>query len=156
MMNLDRPMTKQTEIIIQSGVEHVYSSFLKLVADARNSTPDAVHEIAQGRVWTGSRAVELGLADQLGDLNDAISSAASMAGLSSYKLDYRRKALTFIEQIMMEVSGNIGASVRSLGLTSWLPATLQQRMATVLEPLQTLERLNDPKGIYLYCDSCPR
>jgi len=156
MMNLDRPMTKQTEIIIQSGVEHVYSSFLKLVADARNSTPDAVHEIAQGRVWTGSRAVELGLADQLGDLNDAISSAASMAGLSSYKLDYRRKALTFIEQIMMEVSGNIGASVRSLGLTSWLPATLQQRMAIVLEPLQTLERLNDPKGIYLYCDSCPR
>jgi len=46
--------------------------------------------------------------------------------------------------------------VRSLGLTSWLPATLQQRMATVLEPLQTLERLNDPKGIYLYCHSCPR
>ena len=155
MLQLDQAMTPQVEMIIQSGVENVYTRFLMLVADARNSTPSDIHKIAQGRVWTGEKALQLGLVDELGDLNDAINSAATLAGISDYKVDYRRKKLSFLEQAMMEINGNISAAVTAVGLDSWLPKSLQREAARVLKPLEILGTLTDPNGIYLYCDDCP-
>ena len=69
----------------------------------------------------------LGLVDELGDLNDAIKSAATLAGISDYKVDYRRKKLSFVEQVMMEINGNIGAAINASGLNSWLPASSAER-----------------------------
>jgi len=155
MLQLSRAMTPETKMIMQSGVEHVYSRFLNLVADARETTPSAIHEIAQGRVWTGKKALELGLVDALGDLNDAIASAAILAGVSDYKVNYRRKPLSFMEQVMMEISGNMDAAVGAMGLQSWLPMSLQRQLASALKPLQFLDALNDPNHVYLYCESCP-
>jgi len=155
MLQLDQPMTPQAEMIIQSGVENVYTRFLTLVANSRNSTPSDIHKIAQGRVWTGKKALQLGLVDELGDLKDAIKSAANLAGISDYKVDYRRKKLSFVEQIMMEINGNISAAITASGLNSWIPGSLQREVAKVLKPLEILDTLTDPAGIYLYCDSCP-
>ena len=155
MLQLDRPMTEQTEMILQSGVEHVYARFLALVANARETTPNAIHEIAQGRVWTGEKALELGLIDELGDLQDAIASAATLAGISDYKVNYRRKPLSVVEQVMMEISGNVHAAISVMGLGSWLPVSLQRQVESVIKPLQILDTLTDPNHIYLYCDSCP-
>ncbi len=155
MLQLDQPMSPQAEMIIQSGVENVYTRFLKLVANSRNSTPSDIHKIAQGRVWTGEKALQLGLVDELGDLNDAIKSAATLAGISNYKVDYRRKKLSFIEQAMMEINGNISATITAAGLNSWLPESLQKQVVKVLKPLEILDTLTDPSGIYLYCDDCP-
>jgi protease IV len=67
---------------LQVSVDEVYQGFLQRVAAGRKMTPEAVHEIAQGRVWTGQSASELGLVDQLGGLADAIDRAAELAGLS--------------------------------------------------------------------------
>ena len=155
MLQLDQPMTPQAAMIIQSGVEHVYTRFLSLVANSRNSTPSDIHKIAQGRVWTGEKALQLGLVDELGDLNDAIKSAATLAGISDYKVDYRRKKLSFLEQAMMEINGNISAAVTAVGLDSWLPKSLQRAVIKVLEPLEIFNTLTDPNGLYLYCDDCP-
>jgi protease-4 len=155
MMQLSRAMTPEAEMIMQSGVEHVYGRFLTLVADARESTPSAIHKIAQGRVWTGKKALELGLIDELGDLNDAIASAATLAGVGDYKVNYRRKPLSFMEQVMMEISGNVNAAVSAMGLQSWLPRSLQHQLAPVLKPLQFIDNLSDPNHVYLYCESCP-
>ena len=155
MLQLDQPMTPQAEMIIQSGVESVYTRFLTLVANSRNSTPSDIHKIAQGRVWTGEKALQLGLVDELGDLRDAIKSAATLAGISDYKVDYRRKKLSFLEQAMMEINGNISAAITAAGLNSWLPESLQREVAKVLKPLEILDTLTDPGGIYLYCDDCP-
>ena len=155
MMRLDRPMTQQSEMIFQAGVDNIYTRFITLVADGRNSTPAAVHEIAQGRVWTGEKALELGLVDQLGDLNDAIKVAAELANLAEYEVDYRRKPLTVYEQLLMEMSSNISASFAGLGINSWLPNSLRQQAKVILKPLQVLDTLTDPRGIYLYCDNCP-
>ena len=155
MMRLDRPMTQQSEMIFQAGVDNIYTRFITLVADGRNSTPAAVHEIAQGRVWTGEKALELGLVDQLGDLNDAIKVAAELANLAEYEVDYRRKPLTVYEQLLMEMSSNISASFAGLGINSWLPDSLRQQAKVILKPLQVLDTLSDPRGIYLYCDNCP-
>ena len=71
---------------LQSRTDNFYQLFLTRVAEGRNMTVDQVHEVAQGRVWTGEKALELGLVDKLGDMNDAISSAANLAGLSEYKI----------------------------------------------------------------------
>lgn len=155
MMQLDRPMTQQSKMIFQAGVDNVYTRFISLVADGRNSTPAAVHEIAQGRVWTGEKALELGLVDQLGDLNDAIVVAAELANLEEYEVDYRRKPLTVYEQLMMEMNANVSASLSGLGISSLLPVSLRQQAAGILKPLQILDTLNDPRGIYLYCGNCP-
>lgn len=155
MMQLDRPMTQQSKMIFQAGVDNVYTRFISLVADGRNSTPAAVHEIAQGRVWTGEKALELGLVDQLGDLNDAIVVAADLANLEEYEVEYRRKPLTVYEQLMMEMNANVRASLSGLGISSLLPVSLRQQAAGILKPLQILDTLNDPRGIYLYCGNCP-
>ena len=159
LLQLNRPMTEQAKIIFQSGVDNVYSRFITLVANARNSTPKAVHEIAQGQVWTGQKALQIGLIDQLGDLNDAIVEAAELADLSEYSVTYQRKPLTFYEQFLAEINGNIRASLAGLGVNidqaSWLPDSLRQQAVSLLKPFALLDQLTDPRGVYLYCDDCP-
>ena len=160
ILQLDRPMTKQAEIIFQSGVDNVYTRFLTLVAEARNSTPVEVHEIAQGQVWTGKKALQLGLVDELGDLNDAIIEAAELANLSEYMVDYQRKPLTVYEQFLSEMNSNIGASLAGLGIgvsnNSWLPESLREQAKVLLKPFNLMDQLSDPRGVYLYCEQCPQ
>ncbi|MDQ6965310.1 MAG: signal peptide peptidase SppA, partial [Mariprofundaceae bacterium] len=79
-MRPDRPLPQAVSDVLQSGVDHVYTTFIGIVAKGRNMPADKVAQLAEGRVWTGADAVRLGLADQLGDLNDAIAAAASRAG----------------------------------------------------------------------------
>ncbi len=79
------PMTDDFYNERKEGVERVYTTFLQRVADGRNMTIDAVDLVAQGRVWTGKEAQEIGLVDKLGGLEDALDGAAELAGLVDYK-----------------------------------------------------------------------
>lgn len=72
--------------IMQNRTDYLYETFLKRVADGRKMTRNKVHEIAQGRVWTGTKAKEIGLVDKIGDLDDAIEMAAELADLDEYRL----------------------------------------------------------------------
>ena len=155
MMQLDRPMTPQAEMIFQAGVDNIYTRFITLIADARKSTPSAVHEIAQGRVWTGEKALELGLVDQLGDLNEAIIVAAKLAKVSDYDVDYRRKPMTLYEQFFIQLNSHVRAFMAGFGVQGLLPTVLHRQAELILKPLHVLDTLNDPKGLYLYCDNCP-
>ena len=56
---------------------------------------------------------------------------------------------------MMQISGNVKAGISALGLNSWLPASLQHQLTAAMQPLQLLNRLNDPNHIYVYCENCP-
>ena len=71
---------------LQMMADHVYDQFLTVVSKGRNMDKEAVNEIAQGRVWTGTKAIEIGLVDEIGDLNMAIEAAADLAGLEKYRL----------------------------------------------------------------------
>jgi protease-4 len=71
--------------IIQQGVNEIYDIFLKRVGEGRGMDPDSVNLVAQGRVWTGTKALEIGLVDVMGGLEDAIAIAADKAGLDSDK-----------------------------------------------------------------------
>jgi len=72
--------------ILQSSVEEFYEIFLKRVSDGRGMTRDQAHEIGQGRVWTGEKALDLKLVDAMGGLDDALATAANLAGLTKYRI----------------------------------------------------------------------
>ncbi len=79
------PMTKDFYDVTKEGVEQVYTTFVNRVAAGRNMTFEEVDAVAQGRVWTGKEAIENGLVDVLGNMNDAIEAAAELADISDYK-----------------------------------------------------------------------
>jgi protease-4 len=66
--------------------DNMYKVFLSIVAEGRDMSVEEVHKIAQGRVWSGKRAVENGLVDKLGGLDDAIAAASKMADISEYRI----------------------------------------------------------------------
>ncbi len=96
--------------IIQNGVEEFYEIFLKRVGDGRGMSRDAVHEVAQGRVWTGAKAKDLGLVDKLGGLDEAIASAASLAGLEKYRISEYPKVKEPIEKLVDQLTGKKNTS----------------------------------------------
>ena len=80
------PMTDEFRTVTQEGVEFVYDTFVSRVAAGRNMTVEEVNEIAQGRVWTGVEAKEIGLVDELGGLKEAVMEAAGLAGITDYRV----------------------------------------------------------------------
>lgn len=104
-----RPLDRAELAYMQKSVEDIYTRFTSIVAEGRDMTVEAVDEIAQGRVWAGSDALEIGLVDQIGTLEDAVSYAmASIGGsdLSAYQIAEYPKPLTTIEKLMENFSGN--------------------------------------------------
>jgi len=91
---------------IQAMTDRTYEQFLAEVAQNRNMTRDEVHAIAQGRVWTGQQAVENGLADGIGTLEDAIAIAADKAKLEQYRLTTYPKVKDPIVQLIEELTGS--------------------------------------------------
>jgi protease-4 len=83
--SVTRPLTDGERFILQNEVNRIYNTFTKRVADGRKKPQTYVNEIGQGRVWSGSDALKNGLIDKLGNINDAIRSAAKMAKLTDYE-----------------------------------------------------------------------
>ncbi len=99
-INIYHDQTAEEGRIIQQGLDHGYEVFLKRVADGRGMTRDAVNEVAQGRVWTGEKAKELGLVDELGGLDAAIEKAAALAEIESYRLSEYPKIKDPVQQLI--------------------------------------------------------
>lgn len=83
--SLFEPMTPEFHDYIKGYIDDFYKTFVNHVVEGRNMSFEQVDEIAQGRVWTGKEALENGLVDALGDLDDAIAQAAELAEVSDYK-----------------------------------------------------------------------
>lgn len=82
--SLSRPFNPSEQRIMQNHVEQGYQLFIKRVAEGRNMSEDSIQALAEGRVWTGRQAVANGLADSLGDLDDAILLAGQLSGAPNY------------------------------------------------------------------------
>jgi protease-4 len=154
IMQLDRPMSKQAKVILQSSVDHIYDRFINLVANGRDQSPETIHDIAQGRIWTGQQALENGLVDQLGDLNDAITAAAELAGLEEYSITYPSRILTPQEEFFQDISQNFSASISKIGFSKFASSFIDSETMTAISPLKHLSEFNDPRGVYLRCDNC--
>ncbi|HAZ78711.1 MAG TPA: signal peptide peptidase SppA [Porticoccaceae bacterium] len=158
MWAIDRPLSEQTKTVVQMGVDNIYDQFVTLVAEGRDSTPEDVHSIAQGQVWSGNQALENGLIDELGDLNAAIEVAADLANLDDYRIDYIRKEMSPIELLLTQLNTNARHYARKLGLSGEIESisknNLQFYINKITAPLTRIEQLNDPRGIYLFCEKC--
>ncbi len=123
---------------LQASVDEVYDAFLERVSRGRALERDAVHQIAQGRVWSGKRALELGLVDQLGSLQEAVERAADRAGLKEgFGVSYRNHEPELWEQILAELAMNGIGQIHS---GSPLPAEVQHA-------LQRARRLLQARGL---------
>ncbi len=154
-MRLDRPLSEKANKVVQMGVDNVYQRFISLVADARKQDVKAIDEVAQGHVWTGSKAKELGLVDELGTLSDVIIAIAQEAKLSSYDVEFVQRPLSPKEEFLRSlISGQAGTfSPKSL-LAKFSSLNVLNDLAPALKPLSDLQRLNDPQGIYVQCLDC--
>lgn len=100
------PMTDEERALIQRMVERGYRTFLSRVAEGRNMTLEQVDQVAQGRVWLGSKALELGLVDELGGLSTAVEAAAKLANLSEYRLDYGETSRNILSELLESQSSS--------------------------------------------------
>ncbi|MDF2566055.1 MAG: signal peptide peptidase SppA, type [Massilibacillus sp.] len=81
ILSNDRPMTEEERVILQTMVDEIYQGFVEVVAEGRHLDIETVKKIADGRVYTGKQAKELGLVDEMGNLYDAIDGTAQMVGI---------------------------------------------------------------------------
>ncbi len=100
-------------VLLKAETERIYEQFKEVVADGREMTVDAVHQVAQGRVWSGVDAMETGLVDTLGSLQDAIAMAAEAASYDDYKvLEYPIIEKTFFEKFVEGFASNFAADLQ--------------------------------------------
>jgi protease IV len=103
VFGLSRSKSADELALFQKSVDRVYEDFLDRVTSGRGLERDAVHEIAQGRVWTGAQALELGLVDVLGGLDTAIALAAELAGIEDIAVSYREPVLDDFDIMLAEL-----------------------------------------------------
>lgn len=107
-MNPTRPMTDVERTIIQNTVEDGYETFISRVSEGRGMSPEAVKEVASGRVWTGNQAKERGLVDVLGGLNTTIEIAAARIGaVDDYRVVYYPTKKPWFESIMEDLGNSV-------------------------------------------------
>ena len=148
--SIERGLTPLVGEILQSTVEAGYRQFLETVATGRNMTIEEVDEIAQGRIWSGEKALELGLVDKLGDLEEAIAGAAELAEVEDYSVWYVEAEATTQELLMQALMSEIAATQSTKAAD---PLTMVYRKLE--RDLKFLSHLNDPHGAYVICASCP-
>ncbi len=106
-----RPMNPYEKEVMQLSIEKIYSDFVSKVASGRKMSSESVDSIGQGRVWSGTSALKIGLVDEIGGLKDAIKGAAKLAGIETYSI----RELPVLEdpytRIMSQLSGELRMSI---------------------------------------------
>ncbi len=103
--SLFEPMTDDFRAVVREGIEATYTTFLERVSQGRNITIAEADSLAQGRVWSGTAAKQLGLIDELGGLGDAIAAAAELAETESYTIKKYPRYKTGFERLMEDLGG---------------------------------------------------
>jgi protease-4 len=99
MGSMDRALTEPEKKFFQASTDSIYNTFKSRVSEGRKRNMEYVDSIAQGRVWTGTRGMSVGLVDEIGTLSDAIKAAASMAKITTYRLKEYPEKKNILEQL---------------------------------------------------------
>ncbi len=162
-----RPLTKGMSQLFQLSINKGYQDFISLVATNRNMTLSQVDAVAQGRVWSGKKAKELGLVDELGNLSDAIASAANLAQLDQYDTLIIKKQPSTHNLLLKKMMGEAYSFANAaFGTThnvtednlSSMASVTNKPMTQFINLLQTevskMNQFNDPQGMYTLCLVC--
>jgi protease-4 len=149
-LNPGRPLDPRMAEILQLTIEQGYERFVTHVAEARGQSWDEVDRVARGRVWSGEDALDLGLVDQLGDLPQAIESAARRAGLEEgYSVFYEEPRRSLRERLLERLLTLGGAPEEPMNPAPGPPAT--RTLRGIERELDRLALWNDPRGVYAHC-----
>lgn len=150
---LDLDLPEQARQLIQLSIENTYDDFVSRVAMHRGLDKQTVDSIGQGQVWTGAEALENGLVDQLGGLDDAVAVAAELVGLEEGA--YGRKTigpeLSPTEQMIVDflaVAKTAGIDPASFVRDPAPVAVFANRLQKMLSGVT---KFNDPRGVYTHC-----
>jgi protease IV len=140
--------------LLQTGVESMYGRFLGIVAASRHKTPQQIDQIAQGRVWDGGTARQIGLVDGFGGINEAIAKAAELAGLGSERgIRYLEPQRSFRDQLIDALAEqNDGTSEAPADAFSMLARQPQQQLAAALAEVRGIL---SGSSIQARCIECP-
>ena len=130
---------------IQAGIDHIYEKFVSKVADNRNMSYEDVLPIAGGRIWAGYKALELGLVDKIGGLNDALMSAAEKSGVEDFAVKNYKKPMDPFDVFLNELLKNINIEIN-----------IDPRLKLINSKLEKHLKLIDPekRNILMYCFEC--
>ena len=149
----DREMSEEAKAVFQLVINRGYDDFISKVAQYRGLDKSVVDTIAQGQVWTGAEALDNGLVDSIGGLDEAVTIAAGLAGLDEgdYGRKYIHKELTPTEQLALEFLGSVAGLGIDAGRFIDRETTLERFARSIESALKPLATFNDPKGIYSHC-----
>jgi protease-4 len=117
----------------------MYGRFLTIVATARHKTPQQVDQIAQGRVWDGGTARQLGLVDGFGGMSDAIAKAAQLAGLGNERgIRYLEPQRSFRDQLIDALADNDNDTAVPADAFSTMARQPQQQLAAMLAEVRSI------------------
>ena len=143
-MSVSRAKSDDEISIVQSHVDRIYERFLSLVAENRDINMSRISEVAQGRVWMGQDAHELGLIDELGTLGDSVAYTADKAGITQFEIIDFPQVESPVDAInqLFETSSNSGLEKRISPINSVL-----QEFEMLAEQF---ENYNDPANSYSF------
>ena len=134
--DLTRPMNEDEKAVMQASVNRGYELFTKRCADGRGMEQDSIKAVAEGRVWTGLHALELGLVDQLGGLDDAISEAKKRAEIESCTVKSYPGTSSFIDKL----SGAVGGD-------SYADAKMKEILGDYYDTFSYMKRMTTERGV---------
>ena len=140
--SISRPPTDAEVAIAQRFVDKVYDDFLTSVSSSRPLSRPELEEIAQGRIWSGTQALEIGLVDEMGGLEQAIEFAAEQAELSTWDVVEYPRVMSFEEQILEQLLSDYQGHVTQS------PDPLMNYIRRLRFEFETVRSLNDPQGTY--------
>jgi protease-4 len=150
----DRALGEAGRSILQQSIEFEYDQFIGRVAEGRGRTVEQVEAVAQGRVWAGAEAKDLGLVDELGGYRRAIEIAAELAALGSdYAVEFPEARIGLGEALGLRIRASVAALAAPLLPELRLPM-VPAALSPLLEEARRLERLADPRSLYAYCIAC--
>ena len=153
-LGLTRSISPQMHQVFQMSIERGYKDFINLVVNNRNMTFEQVDAIAQGRVWTGNKAKELGLVDELGSLTDAINMAADLAKLGSFDTLIVEQELTPKDKFFESLVGQAMIYLPESTEVNTSAGPIKALLTKLANEFSAVEQLNDPQGIYSLCLTC--
>ena len=131
--------------LIQSSIDRIYFKFVNKVADNRDMLYEDVLPIAGGRIWSGYKALELGLVDKIGDLGDALDSAAKLAEIEDFSVKTYKKPLDPFELFINGLLENINIKINIDPRLKLINSTLEKHLK-IIDP--------NKKNILAYCFDC--
>ncbi len=112
--SITRTFSAREQTLLQAGVDSTYLHFKQMVATGRNMSVENVEAIAQGRIWIGTKAKEIGLVDEIGGIDEAIAGAVKLAGIKTYSIaEFPEQKASVLDDIVLSLTEKTAAQMQA-------------------------------------------